>query len=140
MPNTPDSVDPSDTTPTTVDPGQVTTAAPVASTDQPGTTPDPALGELLSRLSTGDEVDPDNKMAQSSVQVVEISVQELKQAISKNPNHPVAQVFSGAIRNIKDHEKVYIEQPDLQGLIQDREVITRFTTVGGKKTRTKFIK
>jgi hypothetical protein len=121
----------SDTTVTTVPPEQM---VPATAPDQVAVPLHPKLNDesaalladLLARLEKGAVGPKSQAMVQTSVQVVALSVGELRAACLANPTHELASHFAGAIRNYPAGAEVNIEQPDLQALLQNRKVILRY--------------
>lgn len=118
-----------------------TTPAPVESQEAPieATSIEDFLKKILEK-GTPEQIAEVNNMESHSANVVEVTVAELKQAVAYNPGHEIATVFATAIAAHKDHEKVYVEQPDLQALLQNRKVKSVVRTMDdGSRVRTKYL-
>lgn len=72
---------------------------------------------------------------------VSVPVNLLKEAVNKNPEHPVAQVYKKSLAGRPDDFKVVVSQTDLRALMEDLEVLeSKTTTSDGRVSRTTITK
>ena len=55
-------------------------------------------------------------------QVFSLTARELLAACKKNPDHPVAQVYSQAVKFLPPEEEVHVDRIDLEGLLANKQV------------------
>jgi hypothetical protein len=130
LPGGPSAADPAPYQPkstTSVSSGTVTT-----------TTLPPDLQTLLRRLESDPTVVKQN-IIEEAQHPIAVTVAELRLAINANPTHIKAQEFSQGIAGLPGARTVYIEQPDLQALIHNRQVVTRITTFNGVSRKVKTV-
>lgn len=124
-----------DPTTTTADPTVTTTLDPNPATT---TTLDQKVQSLLNRLAG---LPPDGEEQQAivehHVQLVSVTIAELKAAIAANPGHPLAADFLTGVTSLADTQQVAVEQPSLMALIHNRPLITDLHIVEGRKIQTK---
>lgn len=106
-------------------------------TEETTTTFPPDVQELLRRMQDGSQ--EKQFITEHHIQIVALTVAELKQAIAHNPTHPLAGDFANAIANLPDTYEINVEQPTLQALIHNRPLITRKEVIDGKPILTKHL-
>lgn len=119
------------------------------SSAQTPTTPNPlaslspqslaALNDLIKRLDEGQSTPAEQAMVQHDVQVVGVTAGELRAAAQARPGHALASHFVNAVKGMPDEYTVYVEQPDLQALLQNRQSVIRYQMRAGVMYRTKEI-
>lgn len=98
----------------------------------------PAAQALLKRLETGENEKP-QAIIEHQCQLVEVTAEELREAIQANPDHPHASIYASAISNAGPAKFLYVEQPDLQALLTNRKVRITDVTEGGVTRRYKYV-
>lgn len=87
---------------------------------------DKELKDLRERLEAKQPIP--SAMQVHRIPVIKTMVQELRAAITANPDHPVAVIYKAAIeklpKNVKPERVLNVEKPDLQALLDNAEVIT----------------
>ena len=86
------------------------------------TTLDPVLSGLMAKLESGQ---PHQKMHMKhrTSQVIGVTVQELRSAAARYPSNPKAQEFLQATMGMKADQEVFVDQPDIQALVQNARVV-----------------
>ncbi len=82
------------------------------------------LRKRVNQVQEGKVPDPTETdvMVTHEARTVGVKVKELREAIESNPEHPVAKVIEKGIRNYNDEETLYMEAPDVQALLEDKDV------------------
>lgn len=88
------------------------------------------VDNLRQRLSQPSPESQDQSvgMAVHKTALIAVTVGEIKAALEVQPNHPAAKAFTKAIRGYGDDHRLYVEKADLQGLLDNREVVVNRST------------
>lgn len=97
----------------------------------------PDLEKLRARITGAAQ--PTEPMAVTAVKVVRITAGELRAACDANPRHPLSAAKRRSVADFPDDQVVYVEQPDLLGIIDDARVVRTETIRGKTRVVTKTL-
>jgi len=90
---------------------------------------DPRLADLIARLESGADEGP---LPVRRFGGVRVSVEEVRHALAKHPNHPVAWVYARATEGLPGNEKVVVDKIDLLGLAKNHVIRKRRVVIDGE--------
>ncbi len=79
-----------------------------------------AIETVLQRLEKGNI--PVQRMVVKENQVFTLTARELLAICAKNPNHPFAEIFRGAVTGCPPDEEHHVDRVDLEALIANKSV------------------
>lgn len=87
------------------------------------------LKHLVDRLESDT---PQGPVAIRRLSAVEVTADEVREAISANPHHPLAWIFSGAVEGLDGDAKLFCDKADILGLAKNLAVLKRRQMVDGE--------
>lgn len=98
----------------------------------------PAVQALINKLTAENEEKTLNIVTHQR-RIAEVTVKELRDAITFNPTHPKSVEFAAATGGMVGSKTVWVEQVDLQAILQKMNVEVREEVVNGEKISTKHL-
>ena len=83
------------------------------------------MSKLMQRLKA-EEQSVENPVQEGAMKVrfaknVKLTVGELREAVSENPDHPVAQAVTRTLQ-MPDSQEIFMDKTNIEALVEDREV------------------
>jgi len=83
------------------------------------------LTKLLNDLDTGSITGKPTGIQVAVLSPAQVSVSQIKAAILKHPEHPIAREYAQAIANLREDAKVIVDRTDLRALLENKERIIK---------------
>lgn len=82
----------------------------------------------------------DERMTVRRSATVSVTVAEIKRAIAASPDHPIARVYTSAVKGFDDSRALVVDAADLQAVLDGTEVELTEEYVDGGRVITKVMR